>query len=55
MPDKTLPLEGNPIVESTVMTEDPIDTFSIDLLLGVILKLPSTNDEPLYPMKSENL
>ena len=37
------------------MTDEPTDTLSIDLLLGVILKFPSTNDAPPYPTKSENL
>ena len=55
IPDKTVPLKGNPMVESTVTTEEPIDILSTDLLLGVILKSPSTRDAPPYPIKSENL
>ena len=55
IPERTDPLCGKPIVESTVMIDDPTDAASTILLLGVILKLPSTNDAPPYPMKSDNL
>ena len=55
IPERTDPLWGNPIVESSVMTDEPTGVYSTILLLGVILKLPSTNDAPPYPIKSDNL
>ena len=54
-PDISVPCSGNPIVESTEITEDPIETFSKHFVLGVIAKLPSTDEESLYPTKSEIL
>ena len=42
IPERTDPLWGNPIVESTVMTDEPTGVSSTILLLGVILKLHST-------------
>ena len=44
IPDRIFPLVLNPTVESTVIIDDPIDIFSTDFVLGVILKLPSTSD-----------
>ena len=45
----------NPIVESTLIVDDPTDILSTVLVFGVILKLPSTNEVPSYPMNNENL
>ena len=55
MPDMIVPIPANPIVESTEITEDPIETVSRHLVLGVILKLPSTADISSYPTKREIL
>lgn len=55
MPDMIVPIPANPIVESTEITEDPIETVSRHLVLGVIVKLPSTADISSYPTKREIL
>ena len=54
-PDIIVPIPANPIVESTEITEDPIETVSRHLVLGVIVKLPSTADTSVYPTKREIL
>ena len=35
-----VPVLLNPIVESTVIIDDPVDTDSIDFVIGVGMKLP---------------
>ena len=50
-----VPTSGNPIVESTEITEDAIETFSRHFVFGVIVKLPWTAEISLYPTKSEIL
>jgi len=39
-PDTTVPEVVNPIVESTVITDAPGDTFSTTFVFGEILKSP---------------
>ena len=39
-PDTTVPEVVNPIVESTVITDAPRDTFSTTFVFGEILKSP---------------
>ena len=46
---------ANPIVESTEITDAPTCTFSNDLVLGVILNVPSIEVLLSYPTKSEIL
>ena len=55
IPDITIPVLANPIVESTETTEAPIATVSRDLVLGVILKVPRIVDDSSYPMKNDSL
>jgi len=50
-----VPCSGNPIVESTEITSDPIGTFFRLFVLGVIVKLPRTAETSSYPTKSEIL
>ena len=40
LPDITVPVVPNPTVESTVITDDPIETVSVTLVFGEIVKLP---------------
>ena len=49
IPDITVPVDPNPTVESTVITEEPTDTFSIDLVLGETLNVPSIKSTSLKP------
>ena len=55
IPEIIVPDGLNPIVESTDIVDDPIDTDSTVLVFAVISKLPSTNDVPSYPINNENL
>ena len=55
MPDIIVPIPANPIVDSTLITEDPKETFSRHFVFGVIVKLPWTAEISLYPTKSEIL
>ena len=43
------PESKNPIVLSTVITEDPTETLSLTLVLGDILNTPSIKLLSLYP------
>ena len=49
IPDTRVPVWPNPTVESTVITEDPIDTSPIAFVLPVILKVPSIKSISLNP------
>ena len=49
IPDTRVPVWPNPTVESTVITEDPIDTSPIAFVLPVILKVPSIRSISLNP------
>ena len=49
IPDTKVPVWPKPIVESTVITEDPADTLVIDFVLPVILKVPSIKSISLNP------
>ena len=50
-----IPVSLNPIVESTEIIEDPMETFSKHFVFWVIVKFPSIADLSSYPMKSEIL
>ena len=54
-PETTVPVAPNPTVESTLTTDDPLDTFSIDFVLGIIVKLLEISDRSSNPTKSSNL
>ena len=43
-PDIKVPVTPNPIVESTEIILEPIDTDSIDFVFGTITKSPSTSE-----------
>ena len=49
IPDTTVPVDPNPTVESTVITEEPMDIFSMDLVLGETLNVPSIKSTSLKP------
>ena len=49
IPDTITPVAPNPTVESTVMTDDPADTFPITFVLGVTLNVPSIKSTSLNP------
>lgn len=49
LPEINVPVTPNPIVESTAMTEDPIETELITLVFGWIVKLPSIKSFSSYP------
>ena len=51
----TIPVCAKPTVESTVITEAPIETVSMFFVLGVILKVPWIVEDSSYPTKSDNL
>ena len=55
LPDMIVPFSANEIVESTEITEDPTETFSIHFVFGVIVKLPSIAETSLYPTNNEIL
>ena len=40
IPDIAIPVDPNPTVESTVITEDPADTFPITFVLPGIVNVP---------------
>ena len=44
-----VPVTPNPIVESTVITLAPIETFSIDFVFGTTIKSPATSELSSYP------
>ena len=50
VPETNVPDCGKLTVESTFKIEDPADTLSINFVLGVIIKLPSTEDLPSFPI-----
>ena len=52
IPDTTIPVDPNPTVESTVITEEPIETLSIHFVLGETLKVPSIKSTSLNPTNS---
>ena len=54
-PDTIVPCSGNPIVESTEITDDPTETFFKLFVFGVIVKFPRTAEVSVYPTKSEIL
>ena len=54
-PETKVPVFPNPIVESTVIIDDPIETESITFVFGVILNSPSVRLLSSYPMNSESL
>jgi hypothetical protein len=54
-PDIIVPCSGNPIVESTEITDAPTETFFRLFVFGVIVKFPRTAEDSLYPTKSEIL
>ena len=49
MPETIVPVEPNPTVESTVITEEPAETLLIDLVLGETLNVPSIKSTSLNP------
>ena len=51
IPDTKVPVWPNPTVESTVMTDEPIETLPITLVLPVILNVPSIKSVSLNPTK----
>ena len=55
LPDIIVPFSGNPIVESTEITDEPTGTFFKLFVFGVIVKFPRTAEVSLYPTKSEIL
>ena len=55
IPDIIVPCSGNPIVESTEITSDPIETSFKHFVFGVIVKFPRMAEVSLYPTKSEIL
>ena len=54
-PDITVPLLGNPIVESTEITSDPTETGSNTLVLPGIVNIPSIRSLSLKPTNNEIL
>ena len=54
-PDITVPLLGNPIVESTEITSDPTATGSSTLVLPGIVNIPSIKSLSLKPTNNEIL
>ena len=54
-PHITVPLLGNPIVESTEIISDPTETGSNTLVLPGIVKIPSIRSLSLKPTNSEIL
>ena len=46
LPETKFPDSGKLRVESTFIIESPIDAVSVSFVLGVITKLPSTEDLP---------
>ena len=54
-PQITVPVAPNPIVESTVITEDPTDTGFITFVLPVMLNVPSIRSTSLNPTNKPNL
>ena len=54
-PDTKTPVDPNPTVESTVITDDPAETLVIDFTFGWTLKVPSTVLLSVYPTKRFNL
>ena len=55
IPDIKVPVCPKPTVESTVITEDPIETSPITLVLPVILNVPSIKSISLKPTNKPNL
>ena len=55
VPERTVPVTPKPIVESTEITDDPIETFSNDLVWPGIVNVPSIRSLSLYPTNKESL
>ena len=55
VPETIVPDSGKPIVESTLTTEDPIETVSDDLVFDVISKLPKTVSCSFDPINNSSL
>ena len=49
IPDTNVPVAPNPTVESTVITEEPTETFPITFVLGVTPNVPSIKSTSLNP------
>jgi len=49
-PDIKVPVWPKPIVESTVITDDPAETLPITFDFGEILNVPSIKSTSLNPM-----
>ena len=55
IPDTNVPVAPNPTVESTVITEEPAETFPITFVLGVTPNVPSIKSTSLNPTNKPSL